>query len=189
MNWRKLFPVGDILPAGERQELEKLEQGTAELRKWADKIEAEWPKDSADRDERLRAMAGVFAAHPTPELYAKLTTLVGFPSHLANSWLPRERVLGAIHEQVERLMEPERPIVRRVLARAQEAAERELAKQEKAEQAAAAGEGFAYSPSGRVLALQERVLSLRNAVAARYHGDEGGISHPGGWRLRLAEWL
>lgn len=189
MNWRKLFPVGDILPAGERQELEKLEQGTAELRKWADKIEAEWPKDSADRNERLRAMAEVFAGHPTPELYAKLTALAGFPSQPANSCFARERVLGAIHEQVQRLMEPERPIVRRVLARAQDAAERELAKQEKTEQAAAAAEGFVYSPSGRVLALQERVLALRNAVAAHYPGNEGAIQHPGGWRLRLAEWL
>jgi hypothetical protein len=39
-----------------------------------------------------------------------------------------------------------------------------------------------------VLSLQQRVLELRNAVAAKYP-IEGAIQHPGGWRQRLAEWL
>lgn len=189
MDWRKLFPVGDILPTGERQELEKLDQGVQQLRSWAQKIEAEWPKDSRDRDSRLSDMAARFANTPSAELYEKMTILAAFPSNLPTSWQARESVLGIIHGQVERLMEPERPIVRRVLSRALDAAERELAKQEKKEKDAAAAEGFPYSPSGRVLTLQQRVLNLRNEVAKKYPGDEGATQHPGNWRQRLEEFL
>ena len=188
MNWRKLFPIGDILTAGDRKELEALENGCFELQKAEARILDEWPKDSADRMERLRILAEKYADQPTNENYARMTALAGFPSDLVNGHRSREAVLNAIGRAIEEKMKPEIPIVRRVLSKALEATERELEKQTARERKEADSEGFNYSPSGRVQELQRKVLSLRNEVARQYP-HEGAIQHPGGWRIRLADWL
>lgn len=188
MNWRKLFPVGDVLTAGDKKELEKLEQDCSELRKAEQKILNEWPKDSGDRDGRLRELADGYAKNPTAEIYNRLTTLAGFPAHPMVSFQTREIVLGAIHRAIAEKMEPEIPIVRRVLLRALDATERELEKQTAREKKEAEEGGFPYSPTGRVLELQKRVLDLRNRIADKYP-SEGNLNHPGHWQTRLAEWL
>jgi len=188
MNWRKLFPVGDIFPNADRKELEALENGCFELQKAEARILDEWPKDPADRMERLCILAEKYADQPTNENYAKMTTLAWFPSDLTNGHRSREAVLGAIGRAIQEKMRPEIPIVRRVLSKALEATERELEKQTAKERKEADGEGFNFSPSGRIQELQRKVLSLRNEVARQY-SHEGAVQHPGGWRIRLADWL
>ena len=117
-----------------------------------------------------------------------MTTLAWFPSDLTNGHRSREAVLGAIGRAIQEKMRPEIPIVRRVLSKALEATERELEKQTAKERKEADGEGFNFSPSGRIQELQRKVLSLRNEVARQY-SHEGAVQHPGGWRIRLADWL
>jgi len=187
MNWRKLLPVGEIFPAGERKELEKLVESCSELRKWEQRILQEWPKDASDRENRLHEVGGEFAKKPTREGYEKLTTLAGFPTQVIG-WGPRDVVLGAIHREIEEKMKPEVPIVRRVLGRALEATERELEKQTNKERKEAEADGYSFSPSGKILDLQKRILELRNQVDAKYP-DEGAIQHPGHWESRLADYL
>jgi len=187
MNWRKLFPVGDIFPTADRKELEKISESCAELRKWEQKVLQEWPKDSSDRENRLRELGAEFAKKPNRELYDKLTTLAGFPTKTIG-WGPSDIVLGALHREMDEMMKPEIPVVRRVLSRALEATERELEKQTAKEKKEASSEGFTFSPSGRVLDLQNRVLDLRNQVSEKYPG-EGAVQHPGHWESRLADYL
>jgi hypothetical protein len=69
-----------------------------------------------------------------------------------------------------------------------EATERELEKQTSREKKEAESEGFTFSPSGRILDLQKRVLDLRNQVDAKYP-EEGAVEHPGHWESRLADYL
>ncbi|NBT35459.1 MAG: hypothetical protein EBT03_07955 [Betaproteobacteria bacterium] len=188
MNWKKLFPVGDILTASDRQELERLEAGTSELRELEARIDRDWT-EANNRIDRIRDLAAMLCTRPKDtELYRRLEVAACMPSHPASGHQHKEAALGAIRAAIADKMLPEVPVVRRVLSRALDAAERELAKQEKKEREAAEAEDFNYSPSGRVLSLQQRVLELRNAVAARY-SIEGAVQGPGGWRQRLAEWL
>ena len=187
MNWRKLLPVGEIFPAGERRELEKLVESCSELRKWEQRLLQEWPKDASDRENRLRDVGAEFAQKPTREGDEKLTILAGFPTQFTG-WGPRDIVLGAIHREIAEKMKPEAPIVRKVLKRALDATERELEKQTAKEKKESESEGFSFSPSGRILDLQKRVMDLRNQVDATYP-DEGAVQHPGHWESRLADYL
>lgn len=190
MIWKKLFPAGEVFPAGERKTLEKLDQDTQTLRSWVERIEAEWPKDAMDRENRMREMAQKFATSPNEEAYKNLIILAGFPSYWKNTQgSGKEMILGTISTQIEEITAPvERPIVRKVLARALELTQREHEKQMAKEKKEAQEEGFSFSPSGKILALENRILGLKNEVARKYP-DEGAIQHPGGWRVRLQEWL
>jgi hypothetical protein len=69
-----------------------------------------------------------------------------------------------------------------------EQAEAELRKQETAERRSAESESYEYVPSGRVLALQKKILSLRNEVARPVFGEEG-FSGGDQWKNRLSEYL
>lgn len=189
MNWRTLFKPADILTTGDRAELEKIEQKAGQHRALVERIWEEWPTASERRDA-LEKYAHKLAATPNDEsLFQKTTMIVCMPSDPAFGYQHRDIVTGILGEKIEQILAPQVEIVRRVLGRALAAAEKELKKTEGAEKANAAEEGYDYSPSGRVLALQRRVLEMRNAVAAPYPGEPNFIQHPGPWRERLAEWL
>jgi hypothetical protein len=188
MNWRNIFKPSEILTSGDRAELEKLDAATSDLRVLADRIHREWP-DALNRIERIRSLAELLCTRPNDaELYRKLEMAAAFPSHVQTGFQHKEAALGTIHAAIEAKLEPSAEIVRRVLSRALAVAEGELRKTEKSERKLAEDEGYAFSPSGRILALQARVLELRNAVAAKYK-HEGGIQNPPEWRERLREWL
>ena len=185
MNWKNLFKPSEILTASDRAELEKLDESTKQLRELAHRIEREWPGRSG-RYDRLRDVASRLADNPGDrDLYRQLEVAASMPPDIDQL---RDLALREISGRIEAKLEPSVEIVRRVLGRALDAAEAELKKTEKQERKLAEEEGYAFSPSGRVLALQARVLELRNAVAAKY-GNEGAIQSPPGWRERLREWL
>jgi len=188
MNWKNLFKPAEILTASDRAELEKLDASTADLTALSDRILRDWT-DAASRVDRIRDLAAELCARPNDaELYRRLEVAACMPSNIQTGYQHKEAALGAIGAAIEAKLEPSVEIVRRVLGRALEAAEAELRKTEKHERKLAEEEGYAYSPSGRVLALQGRVLELRNAVAAKYK-HEGAVQNPGSWRQRLREWL
>lgn len=188
MNWRKLFAPSEIFTESDKAELEKLEASTAKLRALSAKIDQEWPA-STYRLDRLRELAGALAEDPdNAELYRRLEITACMPSALTSGYQHRDIALGRIGEKIEEIMAPESEIVRRVLRRALEKAEAELRKVEASERKTAEAEQFDYVPSGKVLALQGRVLALRNGVAQKYK-SEGAVQNPEGWRVRLAEFL
>ena len=188
MNWKNLIKPAEIFTANDRAELEKLDASTADLTALSDRIHRDWT-DATSRIDRIRELAAELCTRPSDaELYRRLEVAACMPSNLHTGYQHKEAALGAIGAAIEAKLEPGAEIVRRVLRRALDAAEAELKKTEKQERKLADEEGYNFSPSGRVLALQGRVLELRNAVAAKYK-HEGAVQNPGSWRERLREWL
>lgn len=189
MNWKTLFKSSEVVTSADRLELEKLESGCESVRALAAKIDLEWTT-STSRIDRLRELGGAIAEDPAnPELYRRLEITACMPSNLNHGWQHRDIVLDCLNKKIEQLMAPQHAIIRRCLSRALDQAEAELKKTTEKERRAAEAEGFPFSPSGKILALQQRILSLRNAVAAPVPGEDGCHQTPGDWRTRLAEWL
>jgi hypothetical protein len=189
MNWRNIFKPADILTAGDRAELEKIDKKATQHRALIERIRDEWPTAN-ERMDALERLGQKLAEAPTDEaLFHRCTMVAAMPSDPLHGYQHRDKITAIIHRKIEEILHPQEKIVRRVLGRALDAAETELKKSEAAEKGQAKEEGFDYSPSGRVLALQKRVLDLRNAAAALYPSEEGFISHPGEWQERLREWL
>lgn len=187
MNWRQIFGA-EIVTAADREKLEQLDKSTKPLRDLAAKIQEEWP-DSMGRIARITDLAEKLAHKPTDEaLYHQMTIAACMPSSLQGGYQHRGAALTPIERKIDELLSPGHTIVRKCLRRALDQAEAELKKQEAGERRSAESEGYEYSPSGRVLALQKKILSLRNEVARPVHGEEGfnGVDH---WRVRLGEYL
>jgi len=188
MNWNKLFGKTEILTDGDRAELEAIERKTEPYRKVREKIE----RDFIPAMHRIGHLQGLAAEYindiKNEELYQKMVVAACMPSNIQTGYQHIEAAAAPFDAKIEEILEAAIPIVRRVLKRALNAAEAELRKIEARERKDAEQEGYAYSPSGKVLALQQRVLELRNAIAHKYK-HEGAIQNPGGWRERLAEWL
>lgn len=188
MNWNKLFGKTEILTDGDRAELEAIEKKTEPYRKVREKIERDFIP-AVDRIGNLQGLAGELVKNPDDaELYERMIHVAAMPSDPRFGFQHREAAAAPFDAKIEEILEAAIPIVRRVLQRALNAAEAELKKIETRERREAEQEGYDYSPSGKVLALQHRVLELRNAIAHKYK-HEGATQNPGGWRERLAEWI
>jgi hypothetical protein len=189
MSWLSIFKKGEIFTQGDRAELEKLEAGTNDIRRVVEKIDREWPT-SASRLDRLRELAGELATRPNDqELMNRLTITACMPSGLQSGFQHRDVVLGELNRKIEELMSPQNTVIRRVLRRALDVAEAELKRVESKEKKTAEDEGVQFVPSGKILALQNRILELRNAIARPVPGEENCLQNPGGWRERLGEWI
>lgn len=185
MNWKTIFKTGDVVTTSDLAELQKIENSTKQLRELADRINT-WPSRNG-RLEHVGSVASQLADNPaSPELYRQLELAVLIPDEIDRH---RDVALREIGGRIEAAMFPQHAIIRRCLQRALDQAESELRKTETKERKLATDEDYDFSPSGRVLALQQRVMQLRNAVAAPIPGEPGCLQSPGGWRERLAEWL
>jgi len=187
MNWKALFGA-EVVSAGEREKLEQLDKSTKPLRDLCERIRTEWP-DSMRRIERIQELAAKLAQRPGDEaVYHQMTIAACMPSNVQSGYQHRDAALGVLEREIDKTTGPGHEIVRRCLRRALDQAESELRKTESREQKLAADEGYSYSPSGRVQALQKKVLSLRNEVARPVFGEEGfnGCDH---WKIRLSEYL
>ena len=188
MNWKALFKGGDIISAADKAELERLDKGTEAHRKLCDRIKEEFIT-SMDRIGRLQGLAGILAENPNDEkTYQKMLFTAAMPSNLQTGFQHRDAALQVIEDKIKDLAAPQHVIVRKCLKKALAAAEEELRRVEKKEKDEAKAEEFDYVPSGRVLALQQKVLGLRNEVARPIPGEElyNGLAH---WTERLKEWL
>ena len=189
MNWKNIFKAGEIVTINDRKALEQLDEATNELRELAARIDREWPTAS-NRGDVIRQLAVKLIQRPGDEkTFQQMTTAACMPSSLQFGFQHREWALAPINEEIERRLLPQHPIVRRCFRRALDQAEGELKRTEGGERKAAESEGYDFSPSGRVLALQRKVLNLRNEIAAPVPGEENCISAPPHWRERLREWL
>jgi len=188
MNWKKLFEPRKILTDSDRAELEKIDEAAAPYQRLLDTLPAQMP-GGIDREGRLFALAGRLAEDPTNrELADQYKWTAAMPAHPHFCQRHLEILQTTIGEKIQRLFEPQGAICRRILQRALEQAEAELKKSDAQERKAAEADGFPFSPSGKVLALQQRVLQLRNEVAAKIPGEPDYHSLPH-WRQRLADFL
>lgn len=188
MNWTALFKPTEILTPQDRAELEALEKKAEPYLRVREKIERDFVV-SMHRIGKLQELAGEYIKNIQDEsLYQRMLFVAGMPSNLQTGYQHHEAVAVPFDEKIQEIRNEGVPVVRRVLGRALTRAEQELKRIEQKEQQEAKSEGYPYLPSGKVQALQQRVLGLRNAVAEKYR-FEGAIQNPPHWRERLAEWL
>lgn len=188
MNWRNLFKPSEILTDADRAELEAVEKKAEPYLDVRKKIERDFIP-SMHRIGHLQGLAEQLVGDiKNEELYQRMIIAACMPSNLQTGYQHIEAAVGPFDAKVEEIRQGTVEIVRRVFKRALSRAEDELKKIEGRERKEADAEGYNYSPSGKVMALQGRVLELRNAIAAKYK-FEGANQEPGHWRERLAEWL
>jgi hypothetical protein len=189
MIWKTMFKAGEIVTENDTKALEQLDEATNELRELAARIDREWPT-SGNRGDVIRQLAVKLIQRPGDEkTFQAMTVAACMPSSPQFGYQHRDWALGPINEEIAKRLLPQHPIVRRCFRRALDQAEAELKRTESAERKAAQNEGYDFSPSGRVLALQQKVLNLRNEIAAAVPGEENCIHAPPHWRERLREWL
>lgn len=188
MNWKALFKGGDIISAADKAEMERLDKGTEAHRKLCARISEDFIT-SMERIGRLQALAGILVEKPDDEkTYQKMLLTAAMPSNLQTGYQHRDAALQVIEDRIKDLSAPQHAIVRKCLKKALGTAEEELRRVEKKEKDEAKAEEFDYVPSGRVLALQQKILGLRNEIARPIPGEEffNGLPH---WTERLREWL
>lgn len=184
-----IFKKGEILTESDRTQLEKLEETTASLRQLRDRVDREWV-GASNRIEKLQSLTGELIQRPHDgELWHRLEMTAAMPSNLATGFQHIEAVKNVIGFEIDRLMLPQHAIVRRVFQRALKIAEAELVKTDKVERVEAEDGGYEFLPSGKVLALQTKVLHLRNAVGVPLPEEADPFRSAGEWRERLAEYL
>jgi len=189
MNWLNgIFKKSAILTDADRLELERIEKEAEPYLRIRERIEKDFIS-SGDRLGHLRKLSEQLVANPQDEtIYAEMLQTACMPATANEGWQHIEAAKRPFDEKIEAIRQSSVMVVRKVFQRALEAAETELQKLEAAEKRQSESEGYPYVPSGKILALQERALSLRNEVAARY-GFEGAIQSPPHWRERLQNWL
>jgi len=186
--WKTLFKPSEILTQSDRDELATLEKKTEPYRTILTRIDEDFVT-SMNRIGKLQELAGKLAEDPTNEkIYQRMIHTACMPSSLQTGYQHMEAAASPIQAKIEEVLQPAAEIVRRVLKRALSVAEGELKKVEGRERKEAEEQGYNYSPSGKVMALQSRVMELRNAIASKYK-FEGATQDQAPWRERLREWL
>lgn len=189
MNWKALFRPSEILTAADHAELEGIEKKCEVYRRIRQRIDRDFVT-SGDRLGYLQALAADLVRDPeNAEIYERMIHTAAMPSHPHFGTQHRDAAARPFDAKIEEILEESVPIVRRVLTRALTATEAELKKTEAREKKEAEAEAYTYSPSGKVQALQARVLELRNAVACKYSHEANVIQNPPPWQDRLKEWL
>jgi len=186
--WKTLFKPSDILTQADRDELAALEKKAEPYRAIRARIDRDFIP-AVDRIGNLQALAGQLVEDiGNEEIYHRMIHVAAMPANPLFGYHHREAAAVPFDQKIEEILRPSVDVVRRVLKRALDVAETELRKAEKQERKLAEEEGYNYSPSGKVLALQSRILDLRNGIAAKYK-FEGATQDPAPWRERLSEWL
>lgn len=188
MIWNRIFAKGEILTPNDRSELEQIEKQAEPYRKIRERIEEDFVP-AMHRIGKLQELAGRFVEDIGNEaLYQKMLAVAGMPSDPRFGYQHHGCVAEVFDRKIEDILRPSVEIVRRVLKRALAKAEDELRRCESKERKEAESEGFSYMPSGRIQALQNKVLDLRNGIASKYK-FEGAVQSPAHWKERLAEYL
>lgn len=188
MNWKNLFKASEILTQADRDELEALDKKAEPFVVVREKIEKDFVT-SINRIGTLQALAEEYANNiQNDSIYQRMLMVAGMPSTLGSGHQHRDCVVNVFDRKIEEIHNEGIPAVRRVLSRALSRAEVELKKIEQKEQDEARAGDYPYLPSGKIQALQQRVLGLRNALNEKYK-NEGSVQSPPHWKERLREWL
>ncbi len=189
MSWTSIFKRGDILTPNDRLELEAIDRSASDLRGVISTIDQEWTA-STYRLDRLRELADQLGKNPKDEgLMMKLTTCACMPSSLQGGFQHREVAIGKLTEHLNRKLFPQRKILCRVFQRALDVAESELKRVEQKEKRSAQDDAVDFIPSGKVLALQSRILELRNFVHLYSENEQDPPQSVGDWREILKDWV
>jgi hypothetical protein len=164
MNWKKYFGGREAVTAAERQKLEQIDQSVSPQTEALEFVKARFSNSYQTRLDWIRQRSKNYADAPTTEKFDLLIEAVGFNPDPRWAQLEGEIVTGDLHAVIDTKRtagyETIRAIYRRELTRSED----ELNSTRKIAKAKAEELGIEYTPDSIIVALERRVLDLRNAV-------------------------
>ena len=165
INWKKYFGGREAITSAERQKLELIDQATIPQREAIECVKARFSNGYETRLDWIRQRSENYADAPTPEKFDSLLEAVGFNAEPRWAQLESEIVLGNLHNVINTKLAASYSTIRAIYRRELSRCEDELKTTNAANKAKADELGIDYAPDSITIALERRVLDLRNAVA------------------------
>jgi len=165
INWKKYFGGREAITAAERQKLEQIDQSLSPQTEALKTVKTRFSNSYETRRGWIRERSEAYAASPTPEKFAHLLEAVSFNGEPLWAQLEFETVTGYLQAVIDTKLSAGHETIRAVYRRELSRCEDELKTTTATNKGKAAELGIDYSPDSIALALERRVLDLRNAVA------------------------
>jgi len=165
INWKKYFGGREAVTAAERQKLEQIDQSLSPQTEALKTVKTRFSNSYDTRAIWIRARSEAYASSPTPEKFAHLLEAVSFNAEPRWAQLEFEIVTGALQAVIDTKLSVGHDTIRAIYRRELSRCEDELKTTTATNKGKAAELGIDYSPDSITLALERRVLDLRNAVA------------------------
>ena len=165
INWKKYFGGREAVTAAERQKLEQIDQSLSPQTEALALVKTRFSNSYETRRDWIRQRAEAYAASPTSEKFAAILEAASFNAEPLWAKLEFETVTGALQAVIDLKLSAGHEVIRGVYRRELSRSEDELNSTRKTGKGKAEELGVEYSPDSIVLALERRVLDLRNAVA------------------------
>jgi len=167
MNWKKYFGGRESITAAERQKLEQIDQSIAPQREALEIVKKRFSNSYETRRIWIRERSQAYASAPTPEKLDAIIEAASFNADALWAQLEFEIVTGALHAVIDVKLGAGHETIRAIYRRELTRSEDELNSTQKTAKAKAEELGIEYTPDSIILALERRVLDLRNAVEKR----------------------
>lgn len=180
MNFQKLFSTKLGPTPAEAKTLRDLDESTEPLKAWKDKVAQAFPATGEERKSKLQALAVAFASKPNEVNFEELKRTATLGQYAPTGRDDRNLILEALDGQIVQRMAPQADIIRAVIKRSAGALERQMCEMMIREKKECDEVGIPWQASGVVMALQAKVLDLRNRGAKETFGH---------WKDELADLL
>ena len=180
MNFQKLFSTKLGPTPAEAKTLRDLDESTEPLKAWKDKVSQAFPATAEERKSKIQALAVTFANKPDPASFEELKRTATLGQYAPTGRDDRNLILEALGGQIVQRMAPQGDIIRAVIRRSAEALEKQMREVTAREKKECDEVGIPWQASGVVMALQAKVLDLRNRGAKESFGH---------WKDELADLL
>jgi len=164
MNWKKYFGGRESITAAERQKLEQIDQAIAPQREALEIVKKRFSNSYETRRIWIRERSAAYASAPTPEKLDAIIEAASFNAEPRWAQLEFEIVTGALQAVIDTKLSAGHDTIRAIYRRELSRCEDELKTTTATNKGKAAELGIDYSPDSITLALERRVLDLRNAV-------------------------
>ena len=165
INWKKYFGGREAVTAAERQKLEQIDQSLSPQTEALALVKKRFSNSYETRRDWIRERSEAYASSPTPEKFAAILEAASFNAEPLWAKLEFETVTGALQAVVDTKLSAGHETIRGIYRRELSRCEDELKSTTATNRGKAAELGIDYSPDSITLALERRVLDLRNAVA------------------------
>lgn len=178
MNFQKLFQTKVGLTATEKKTLEALDNSTEPLKAWRDKVVQAFPATGEERRAKLQELAVAFANKPDQEGLEELKKTATLGQNPTTSREDQALILAELEKRIAERMTPQAEVIRAVVKRSAGALERQMCEMMIREKKDCDELALPWQASGVVMALQAKVLALRNRGAKETFGH---------WKEELAD--
>ena len=165
INWKKYFGGREAVTAAERQKLEQIDQSLSPQAEALALVKKRFSNSYETRRDWIRQRSEAYASTPTPEKFASLLEAVSFNADPLWAQLEGDIVTGSLQAVVDIKLSAGHETIRAIYRRELSRCEDELKATTATNKGKASELGIDYSPDSITLALERRVLDLRNAAA------------------------